>query len=180
MNECFPEAPKATRACVRKQVHPNFPTKHHCRRSSCVARSKFVLSQFGHSGKNCALLVDNYVTGGTAITQLRQTVFALPPCWTWCYRKPSDSARVHSFRPHQDFARHCYQQHPCSHHGFRERRDEGCVPNHAVRSYHYGQTGHQVIYQMAAAGGMNGVWSGPMRKWCPRTSLARVLVHLRR
>ena len=37
-----------------------------------VAHSKYVLSQFGSLGKNCALLVNGYVAGGTAITVARR------------------------------------------------------------------------------------------------------------
>ncbi|CAE8680658.1 unnamed protein product, partial [Polarella glacialis] len=37
-----------------------------------IARGKYVLSQFGPLGENCAFLVDGYVAGGTAITVARR------------------------------------------------------------------------------------------------------------
>jgi hypothetical protein len=38
-----------------------------------VARSKYVLSQFGPLSENCALLVNGYVVRGTAITVARRS-----------------------------------------------------------------------------------------------------------
>jgi hypothetical protein len=47
MNECIPEVAMATRACVKRQVHANFPAYITADDPAMVARSKYVLSQFG-------------------------------------------------------------------------------------------------------------------------------------
>jgi ribulose-bisphosphate carboxylase large chain len=74
MNECIPEVVKAMRACVKEtgasklfsaNITADDPVE-------MVARGKYVLSQFGPLGENCAFLVDGYVAGGTAITVARR------------------------------------------------------------------------------------------------------------
>ena len=98
-----------------------------------VARGKYVLSQFDPLGENYAFLVDGYVAGGSTITVARcnfpNTVPALPPCWTWCDHEPSDSARLHSFRPHQDFARRWCQRRPCGTTSFSEMEGDASDKN---------------------------------------------------
>jgi len=97
MNECIPEVVKAMRVCIKetgqsKLFSANITADDP---AEMVARGQYVLAQFGPLAENCALLVDGYVAGGTAITaarrnfprgppQLPAAVLALPSCRAWC------------------------------------------------------------------------------------------------
>ena len=74
MKNSIPDVIKAMRACVKEtgasklfsaNITADDPVE-------MVARGKYVLSQFGPLGENCAFLVDGYVAGGTAITVARR------------------------------------------------------------------------------------------------------------
>ncbi|CAE8674687.1 unnamed protein product [Polarella glacialis] len=74
MNECIPEVVKAMRAAIKetgssKLFSANITADDP---NEMIARGKYVLSQFGPLGENCAVLVDGYVAGGTAITVARR------------------------------------------------------------------------------------------------------------
>ncbi|CAE8649858.1 unnamed protein product, partial [Polarella glacialis] len=74
MNECIPEVVKAMRAAIKetgssKLFSANITADDP---NEMIARGKYVLSQFGPLGENCAFLVDGYVAGGTAITVARR------------------------------------------------------------------------------------------------------------
>merc|ERR1712054_478423 len=74
MNECIPEVVKAMRACIKetgqaKLFSANITADDP---NEMIARGKYVLSQFGPLAENCALLVDGYVAGGTAVTVARR------------------------------------------------------------------------------------------------------------
>ncbi|CAE8708011.1 unnamed protein product [Polarella glacialis] len=74
MNECIPEVVKAMRAAIKetgssKLFSANITADDP---NEMIARGKYVLSQFGALGENCAFLVDGYVAGGTAITVARR------------------------------------------------------------------------------------------------------------
>ncbi|CAE8709029.1 unnamed protein product, partial [Polarella glacialis] len=126
MNECIPEVVKAMRAAIKetgssKLFSANITADDP---NEMIARGKYVLSQFGPLGENCAFLVDGYVAGGTAITVARRnfpiTVPALPPCRPRCYHQPPDSARLHGVCAYQDLACHRCQRHPHRHHELRQ------------------------------------------------------------
>merc|ERR1712159_393547 len=74
MHECIPEVVKAMRACIKetgeqKLFSANITADDP---AEMIARGKYVLGQFGPMAENCALLVDGYVAGGTAITTCRR------------------------------------------------------------------------------------------------------------
>merc|ERR1711988_271497 len=74
MNECIPEVVKAMRACIKetgvgKLFSANITADDP---AEMVARGKYCLSQFGPMAEMCALLVDGYVAGGTAVTVARR------------------------------------------------------------------------------------------------------------
>merc|ERR1712178_519779 len=74
MHECIPEVVKAMRQCIKetgkaKLFSANITADDP---AEMIARGKYVLGQFGPMAENCALLVDGYVAGGTAITTCRR------------------------------------------------------------------------------------------------------------
>jgi ribulose-bisphosphate carboxylase large chain len=74
MHECIPEVVKAMRVCIKetgrsKLFSANITADDP---AEMIARGKYVLGQFGPMAENCALLVDGYVAGGTAITTCRR------------------------------------------------------------------------------------------------------------
>merc|ERR1719454_344446 len=74
MNECIPEVVKAMRACIKETGQAKLFSANITADDpvEMVARGKYVLSQFGPMAENCALLVDGYVAGGTAVTVARR------------------------------------------------------------------------------------------------------------
>jgi ribulose-bisphosphate carboxylase large chain len=74
MFDCIPEVVTAMQACMKetgasKLFSANITADDP---AEMIARGKYVLSQFGPLGENCAFLVDGYVAGGTAITVARR------------------------------------------------------------------------------------------------------------
>eukprot|EP00969_Alexandrium_andersonii_P172509 7625780-Alexandrium_andersonii.AAC.1 len=70
MNECIPEVIKAMRACVKETGASKLFSANTTADdpNEVIARGKYALSQFGPLSEHCALLVDGYVAGGTAVT----------------------------------------------------------------------------------------------------------------
>jgi ribulose-bisphosphate carboxylase large chain len=74
MFDCIPVVVTAMQACMKetgasKLFSANITADDP---AEMIARGKYVLSQFGPLGENCAFLVDGYVAGGTAITVARR------------------------------------------------------------------------------------------------------------
>ncbi|CAE7750694.1 rbcL [Symbiodinium sp. CCMP2592] len=64
------EVAKAVRVCVKETgVDKPFSAKV---TSEMIARGKYMLRHFGPVSENCALLLDGYVAGGTAVTSARR------------------------------------------------------------------------------------------------------------
>jgi ribulose-bisphosphate carboxylase large chain len=74
MNECIPEVVKAMRAAIKETGHSKLFSANITADdpNEMIARGKYILSQFGPLGENCAFLVDGYVAGGTAVTVARR------------------------------------------------------------------------------------------------------------
>merc|ERR1712013_75289 len=74
MSDCIPEVVAALTACIQETGEQKIFSANITADdpNEMIARGKYCLGQFGQYAENCALLVDGYVAGGTAITVCRR------------------------------------------------------------------------------------------------------------
>merc|ERR1712178_580024 len=74
MSDCIPEVVSALRACIQETGQQKIFSANITADdpNEMIARGKYCLGQFGQYAENCALLVDGYVAGGTAVTVCRR------------------------------------------------------------------------------------------------------------